>query len=164
MEWCDLGHTQGETGQGSFVARRAGVLVLESRYLARFRRRLSRGAWLFPRCRSFSRFGCRFSRRLQFHLGVFRSAMVAMIQRLDASGLFFCTQLSVSIFLALVLKVFRNRFRCHSQSVAELCPSKLSNFGHFVTIQGRICQPFRDPGAGSRSKVGPGDSHRGLPV
>jgi hypothetical protein len=73
--------------------------------------------------------------------------MVAMAQRLDARSLFFCPQLSVAIFLALVLKVFRNRFRCHSQSVAELCPSKLSNFGHFVTIHGRICQPFPNPGA-----------------
>ena len=68
--------------------------------------------------------------------------MVAMAQRLDTSGLFFRTQLSVSTFLALVLKIFRNRFRCHSQSVAELAPSKLSNFGHSVTIHGRICQPF----------------------
>jgi hypothetical protein len=38
--------------------------------------------------------------------------------------------LSVFIFLALVLKVCRNRFSCHGQSVAELAPSKLSNFGH----------------------------------
>jgi Enoyl-(Acyl carrier protein) reductase len=30
-------------------------------------------------------------------------------------------------------QVFRNRSRCHRQSVAELCPSKPSNFGHFVT-------------------------------
>jgi len=59
-----------------------------------------------------------------------------MIQRLDASGLFFCTQLSVSIFFALVLKVFRNRLRCHSRSVTELAPSKLFNFGHSVTVHG----------------------------
>ena len=76
--------------------------------------------------------------------------MVAMIQRLDASGLFFCTQLSVAIFLALVLKVFRNRFRCHTQSVAELAHSKLSNFGHSVTIHGRICQRFPNLGAGAK--------------
>ena len=117
-----MGHTQGETGQGSFVARRAGVLVLESRYLARFRRRLSRGAWLFPRCYlRFSRFGCRFSRRWQFRLGLFRSAMVAMVQRLNARGFFFQTQLSV--FLVVM-----------ASSVAELSPSKLSNFGHSATI------------------------------
>jgi hypothetical protein len=76
--------------------------------------------------------------------------MVAMTQRLDASGLFFCTQLSVSSFLALVLKVFRNRFRCHGQSVAELSRSKLSTFGHLVTMHrpprrggmlGGLCQP-----------------------
>jgi len=68
--------------------------------------------------------------------------MVAMIQRQDASGLFFCAQLSVAIFLALVLKIFRNRCRCHSQSVAELSSSKLSklfklsNCGHSVRIHG----------------------------
>jgi hypothetical protein len=56
--------------------------------------------------------------------------MVAMVQRLDARSFFFHPQLSVSIFLALVLKVCRNRFSCHGQSVAELAPSKLSNFGH----------------------------------
>jgi hypothetical protein len=42
--------------------------------------------------------------------------------------------LSVSIFLALVLEVCRNRFSCHGQSMAELAPSKLSNFGHSLTI------------------------------
>ena len=124
---------------------------LESRHLARFRRPLSRSAWLFPRCcQSFSRFGYRFNRRWQFQLGLFRSAMVAMTQRLDASGLFFYTQLSVSSSLALVLKVFRNRFRCHGQSVAELSRSKLSTFGHLVTMHrsprrvgmlGGLCQP-----------------------
>ncbi len=49
-----------------------------------------------------------------------------MVQRLDASGFFFHALLSVSALLALVLKVFRNRFRCHAQSVAErsrsICP------------------------------------------
>jgi hypothetical protein len=68
--------------------------------------------------------------------------MVAMIQRLDASGLFFCTQLSVSIFLALVFKVFRNGFRCHSRSVAELGPSKLSKFW-----------PLRDDSWADRKRV-----------
>jgi hypothetical protein len=62
--------------------------------------------------------------------------MVAMPQRLDARSFFFDPQLSVSISLALVLKVCRNRFCCHSQSVAELFPSKLCNFGHSLTIQG----------------------------
>ena len=56
--------------------------------------------------------------------------MVAMVQRLDASGFFFRTLLSVSSLLALVLKVFRNRFRCHGQSVAELHSFNLSNFVH----------------------------------
>jgi len=76
--------------------------------------------------------------------------MVAMVQRLDARSFFFYPQLSVSAFLALVLKVCLNRFRCHGKSVAELSPSKLSNFGHSVTIYrpprrggglGRVCQP-----------------------
>jgi hypothetical protein len=43
-----------------------------------------------------------------------RSAMVAMAQRLDARSLFFRPQLSVSTFLALVLKICRNRFSRHS--------------------------------------------------
>src|ERR1700687_4576322 len=38
------------------------------------------------------------------------------------------------MFLALVLKVCRNRFSCHGRSVAELSPPKLSNFGHSLTI------------------------------
>ena len=75
--------------------------------------------------------------------------MVAMAQRLDARSFYFHTQLIVFAFLALVLKVCRNRLRCHGQSVAELAPSNLSNFGHSVTIHrlprrggwvGRVCQ------------------------
>jgi len=53
--------------------------------------------------------------------------MMAMVQRLDARGFCFHSHLSVSTFFALVFKVFRNRFRCHGQSVAELAPPKLSN-------------------------------------
>jgi hypothetical protein len=109
----------------------------ESRCLAGFRRRLSRGAWLFSNCyRSFPRFECGFNHRRQFQLRLFRIAMVAMAQRPDARGFRFHTQLSVSIFLALVLKVCRNRFSCHGQSVAELDPSQLCNFGHSLTIYG----------------------------
>jgi hypothetical protein len=109
--------------------------TLESRRLAGVRRHLSRGAWFFPSlCQSLSRFGCGLNHRSQFPFGLFGRAMLAMVQRLDAHSFFFHTQLSVSTFLALVLKVFRNRFRCHSQSVAELSPSKLSNFGHSVQI------------------------------
>jgi hypothetical protein len=70
--------------------------------------------------------------------------MVAMIQRLDPSGLFCCTQLSVSRFLALLLKVFRNRFRCHGQSVAELSRSKLSTFGHLVHVVRKGFQHFAE--------------------
>ena len=58
--------------------------------------------------------------------------MVAMAQRLDARSFYFHTQLIVFAFLALVLKVCRNRLRCHGQSVAELALSNLSNFGHSV--------------------------------
>ncbi len=109
----------------------------ESCHLADFRRRLLRNAWLFPRCcRGFSHFGCGFKRRWQFHLRLFRQPVMAMVQRLDARSFFFRPQLSVSIFLALVLKVCRNRFSCHGQSVTELACSTLSNFGHSVTIHG----------------------------
>ena len=61
--------------------------------------------------------------------------MVAMVQRLDARSFFLYPQLSVCTFLALVLKVCWNRFRCHDRSVAELSPAKLSNFGHSVSIR-----------------------------
>ena len=78
-------------------------VALGSRRLAGFRRRLSRGSWLFPGlCRGLSRFGRGFNHRWQFPLGLFCSAMMAMVQRLDARGFFFHPQLSVAIFLALV--------------------------------------------------------------
>lgn len=112
----------------------------ESRRLAGFRRRLSCGGWLFPNsCRSFSRFGRGLDRGWQFQLGLFPSAMVAMVQRLDARGFFFHPQLSVPIFMTLVFQVCRNRFRCHGQSVPEPAPSRLSNFGHSVTIYDLPC-------------------------
>jgi hypothetical protein len=62
--------------------------------------------------------------------------MVAMAQRLDARSFFFHTQLSVSTFLALVLKICRNRFRCHGQSVPELSLNNLCSFAHSLTIHG----------------------------
>lgn len=61
---------------------------------------------------------------------MFRSAMVAMVQRLDARSFFGHAQLILTTFSALVLKIRRNRFSCHGPSVAELSPSKLSYFGH----------------------------------
>ena len=92
------------------------------------RRPLSRVAWfLSSLCRNRSRFGRRINHRWQFQLGLFRLATVATVQRPDARSFFFDTQLSVSPFFALVLKVCRNRFCCHGQSVAELARYKLSN-------------------------------------
>ena len=70
-----------------------------------------------------------FNRRWQFQLGLFRSAMVPMVQQLDARS-FFYPHLIFSTFSALILKVCRNRFSCHGRSVAELSTTKLSNFGH----------------------------------
>ena len=95
--------------------------------------------------------------------------MVAMAQRLDARSLIFRPLLGVSTFLALVLKICRNRFSCHSQSVAELAPSKLSNFGHSGTIHGpqrrdgglEDLSASTEPGAERRDQEA--DS-RGLPV
>lgn len=46
--------------------------------------------------------------------------MVALVQRLDAGGFFVRPQLSVFTASVLVLEVFRNRFRWHDRSVAEL--------------------------------------------
>jgi len=60
---------------------------------------------------SFSRFGHGFNRSRN-SAWRFRSAMVAMVQRLDVRSFFLRPQLSVCGFGAL-LKVFRNRFSCH---------------------------------------------------
>jgi hypothetical protein len=82
--------------------RRSTKKRLNSRGLAGFRRRLSRGVWLLPSlCRGLSRFGRWFDDRWQFPLGRFCRAMMAMVQRLDACGFFFHPQLSVAISLAL---------------------------------------------------------------
>ncbi len=130
-----------------------------SRHLTGFRSRFSGGGWFSPSCcgrfsrfgyGSFSRFGCgRFSpfrhvsfprfghgfdRSRQFRLWRFLSAMVAMMQRLDVRSFFFRPQLSVCAVSAFVLKVFWNRFSCHSLSVAELSLPELSNVDHSVTI------------------------------
>ena len=77
--------------------------ALGSRRLAGFRRRLSRGTWLSPGLyRGLSPFERSFNHRWRFQLGLFRSAMVAMVQRLDARGFCFHPQLSVAVFLTLV--------------------------------------------------------------
>jgi hypothetical protein len=94
--------------------------------------------------------------------------MVAMAQRLDARSLFFRPLLSVSTFLAFVREICRNRFSCHSQSLAELAPSKLSNFGHSGTIHGphedvagwEDLSASTEPGVGAK---GPGGRQQGLP-
>src|ERR1035438_5086293 len=127
----------------SASARRKITAAQRSCHLAGFLRRLSR---------------CGFNCRGHCQLGLFRSAMVAMAQRLDARSLFFRPQLSVATFLALVLKICRNRFSCHSQSVAELVPSKLSNFGHSVddswatTKRWRVGEGFGQPLSNARAK------------
>jgi hypothetical protein len=59
-----------------------------------------------------------------------RQRKPARTQRLDARSFFGHPQLSVYTFPPLVLKICRNRFSCHGPSVAEVSPSKLSNFGH----------------------------------
>jgi hypothetical protein len=124
-----------------------------SRPLAGFRSRCLLRGWLFPSCGGrfslfrrdrlsrfgygcMSRFGHGFNRSWQFRPGRFRSAMAAMVQRLDARSFFFFPHQSVYIFSALVLEIFRNRFSCHDRSVAELSRPSLSNFGHSVTNHG----------------------------
>jgi hypothetical protein len=109
----------------------------QSSDLPGFRYRLSRGPRFFPSCcGSFPLLGCRFNWRWQLQFGLFRRAMVAMVQRLDARSFFGHPQLIVSTFSALVLKVCRNRFSCHGPSVAELSPSKLSSSSHLLRIHG----------------------------
>jgi hypothetical protein len=92
-------------------------------------------SWL-PRfgCSGLFRFDHDFNRSRQFRLGLLPSAMVALVQQQDAVGFFVRPQLGVFTASALVLEVFRNRFRCHGRSVAELSSSKLSNCDHSVTI------------------------------
>ena len=80
------------------------------------------------------RFDLDFNRSRQFRLGLLPSAMVALMQQLNAVGFFIRAQLSVFTASALVLEVFRNRFRCHGRSVAELSSSRLSNCDQSVTI------------------------------
>jgi hypothetical protein len=63
--------------------------------------------------------------------------MMAMLKHLDAGSFFLCPLLSFFIFLALVLKVCRNRFSCHGQIVSEPAPSKLSNLSHSVKFMAR---------------------------
>jgi hypothetical protein len=103
----------------------------ESRYIKDFVAFFSRGArlWLFPSsCGSFSRFGRGFDRRWQFQRGLFRGAMVAMLQRLDARSFLFDPQLIVFMFLALVFKVCRNRFSCHDAQCGITGPVQTVQF------------------------------------
>jgi len=79
------------------------------------------------------RFDHDFNRSRQFRLGRFPRAVVALVQQLDAVGFLVRAQLSFFMASALVLEVFRNRFRCHDRSVAELSSSKLSNCDHSMT-------------------------------
>lgn len=75
-----------------------------------------------------------FNRSRQFRLGLLPSAMVALVQQLDAVGFFIRPQLSVFTASALVLEVFGYRLRCHGCSVAEPSSSRLSNCDQSVTI------------------------------
>lgn len=80
------------------------------------------------------RFDYDFNRSRQFRLGLLPSAMVALVQRLDAGGFFVRQQLSAFTVSALVLEVLRNRLCWHDRSVAELSSPKLSNCDHSVAI------------------------------
>ena len=107
--------------------------ALGSCRLASFRRLLWRGLRFFPRsCCDRSRFGRRFNQRRQFQL--FRIAVMATVQGLNARGFIFPAQLSVAIFLALILKVFRNRFRRHSQECDRTDVCALSNLALRPTV------------------------------
>jgi hypothetical protein len=63
--------------------------------------------------------------------------MVALVQQLDAVGFFVRPQLGVFTASALVLQVFRNRFRCHGSRVPELFSPKLSNCDQSMKSLGR---------------------------
>jgi hypothetical protein len=59
--------------------------------------------------------------------------------------------------LALVLKVFRNRFSCHGPECGRTSTSKLSNFGHSVTIN---LPPRTSAGLASTGPNAPIGPHR----
>ena len=82
------------------------------------------------------RFDHDFNWSRQFRLGLLPSAMVALVQQLDAVGFFVRPQLGIFTALAFVLEAFRNRFRSHGRSVAEPSSTKLSNCDHSMTIGG----------------------------
>jgi len=91
--------------------------------------RLSRFRQSWPFC-----FDHDLNRSRQLRLGLLSSAMVALMQQLDAVGFFVRPQLSFFTASAFVLEVFRNRFGCHGRSVAEASSSKLSNYDHSMPI------------------------------
>ena len=80
--------------------------------------------------------GCGFNRRWQFQLGLFRRAMVAMVQRPDARSLFVHPQLSISKFSALVFKVCRDRFSCHGPQCGRTIAVQAVQFWPVETIHG----------------------------
>lgn len=59
---------------------------------------------------------------------------MAVLQPLNAGRFFLYSLLSVFVFLALILKVFRNRLSGHGLSVTEPVPSKLSNISHSAEV------------------------------
>jgi hypothetical protein len=56
------------------------------------------------------------------------------VERLDARSFFFHPQLIVFMFLALVLKVCRNRFRCHGPQCGRTIHGQAVQFWSVVTI------------------------------
>lgn len=120
-----------------------GHLPSESSPLADFRCFLYRSPCLLAsdcgRLFLFFLFGYGFGRRRQFHFGLFCRAMVAMLQRLNARRFFFCSELSVGSFLALFLKVFRDRLSCHGLQCGRMVSRNLSCFGHSVRVHGPHC-------------------------
>lgn len=128
----------GRRGEAGEIADKSSLpLTSKSRSLAGFCRHLPRGAWLLASYSDgFSLFlflGYCFDLRYQRQSGLFRLAMVTMVQRLDARSFFFRSQLSVCSFLALFFKVFRNRLNCHGLQC-----------GRTISVQAVQFWPLRD--------------------
>ena len=90
-----------------------------------------------------------------FQLWLFRSAMVAAVERLDARSFFFYAQLIVFMFFGLVRKYAGIVFVVVARSVAEPPPPKLYNFGHSLTFRGcpvEIEEQCRSNRSGQRSQ------------
>jgi hypothetical protein len=87
--------------------------------------RFSCDAWLLPgQSGGFSLFSSGFDGSDQLQPGLFRHAMMSMLQRQDAGGFFFRPQLIFGSLFALFRKIFWNRLSRHTCECGRTIPPK----------------------------------------